>query len=146
MSVVQPAFVFRVVPAGSCREIVSALVDMARQSNQLTGKARGDRRTQERGSLEIPVRVYPTDYVDGDDECVVRFQHADIGVTRDISTRGAGWRQSVSADEEFAALDFEVGAKTMLLLVRVCWSRHHPSGVDRGGVIEGLLESEENEG
>lgn len=149
MSVVQPVSLFHVVPAAVCRDSVSTMVTMARTNTQLHDALKGasshDRRSHDRGALKIPVRIYPTDYQDGDDLCEVRIQHADMGVTRDISTRGAGWRQTVSADDEFAVLDFEITPheKTMLLLVRVCWSRQHPSGVDRGGVIEGLLESED---
>lgn len=96
-----------------------------------------ERRRSHRVPLDVPVYLYPAREDAG--LVQVEWEAVAIGVTRDISEHGIGWRHDVHLNCSHVAAEFDLfGAGTVLLVVEVRWQQKKaPHSYIAGGRIVG---------
>ncbi len=125
--------------AGSLR---NAVLDIRESCQNPWGfsRHRDERRAAVRHRINTPVHVFPTRFSKASGLFLVQTDEFDIGVTRDISCQGVGWRQLVPSDTKFHLLEFFLPNRdTPVRLIALCrWSRNRPEGVEIGSTLTGI--------
>lgn len=123
------------------RETASVLNDREPWKQSSRNYSGREHRAEPRHKIEVPITILPVD-LEGEFAIRSQPQLMDIGVTRDVSAHGLGWRQTAPDDSEAVLVEFDAMAfdHPIGFIVEVCWTNCNRSwGFDRGGSFLGMV-------